>query len=302
VGETKDSASAVLDVLAEEPRRLLEQAYVRLGNPFVMIDTSYNLLYHTENRVGDDPIWNELVALGRFSHETVDFFNEARFIQAFADSEAVALMQNDRLPYDRACATLFDEAGLQLGSIVAVACYRPFAEGDFAEMALLCEQIAGAVYRGGCQPSERVYYDAFLSDLLAGRTSPADPALAAVRADLKDYLFLLAADVSRYERTLTHLAYFRDLFARLGAGYKCYLHLDNVVVLTSAPTPDPEADGALKPLNDFFLRYNIVAGLSGAFQNLSDARPYFRQALFALNRGMSEPAGRGIFKYGNGPG
>jgi hypothetical protein len=287
-------------------RALLRTACADLGNPAVLIDTSYILLANTDNTVHDDPLWNELIALGHFSHETVDFFSRENFIQAFAESSMVAPMRSGALPYDRATGKVFDENGIQLGCIVVVACYRPFEEGDWARLEAACEFLSEALRRHPGLLTEHVFGGGPLVALLAenredggGAAQPAhDPdGLRDLYEGLGSYLFLLVADISRYDPTYSHLAYFRDLFARLQGACKYDLYLDNIVILTGADRPLFSIRHDLPVLGAFFEKYNICAGVSEGFQNLLEARDHYRQALAALNHGMGQSGNRHVFCY-----
>ncbi|MDR3295101.1 MAG: helix-turn-helix domain-containing protein [Clostridiales Family XIII bacterium] len=281
--------------------RILDDAYRVLGNPIVVIDTSYNLLSCTENTVSDDPLWNELTAVGVFSHETVDSFNSAHFIQAVADADVVSLLKHESLPYDRACGKFFDKDGIQLGSIIVVACYRDFSQDDFEQMEQICDNIAEELQKSSCYHlTERVFHDSFISDLLDGENSGGvlfENSLQDLYTDLKSNLFLLVVDICRYEPTLSHLSYLRDTLAHMQGKFKYFIYLNNIVILASLEKPVLRVKKDLAALHDFFIKYNLFAGVSDCFQNLLEAQAYYKQALAALNRGMAQDSARHIFRY-----
>jgi hypothetical protein len=295
--ETVVAATTTATTATHPAQRILDTAYRILGNPIVLIDTSYNLLARTENTSTDDALWNELISGGRFSHETVDFFNTAGFIQAVAGSEVVSLLHSEALAYDRACAKFFDSGGIQLGSIVVVACYRPFEPADFDNMILTCELISADIRRDVFSMTENVFCDATLDALLACSGDLENAGVLTLRAELKPYIYVAVADVSVYEHTLSHLAYFRDVFSRLQKEYKYYIHLNNIVILLGTDRDLLSAERDLKQLGIFFARYHVFVGVSGAFLNLSEFRAHYKQALDALNHGMSQSGGAHIFKY-----
>jgi len=143
---------------------IINEGYKILGNPFVMIDTSYNLLAYVEGVVTDDWLWNEITTFGTFSHETVDFFNTEHFIMAYAQADVVALMKNDKLKYDRANGKLFDKDGVQLGGIIVVACMKPFEEGEMELIEILCETLSIELQNSEFyQKIDRVYQESLLS-------------------------------------------------------------------------------------------------------------------------------------------
>jgi hypothetical protein len=273
---------------------MLDRAAEWLGNPLVLFDTSYTLLAHTHTDVTDDPLWNELLKYGSFTHETVDFFNHSNFIAAVAESDVVALLQSDQLSYDRACGKFFDPDGVQLGAVTVVACHRPFYPSDFADLAVLCECIAAENAHSHVL-TERVFREPLISDLLDGK-QPNVQSLAALEQSFPAYIYAAVADISLYDPTLLHLAYLRDLFMRLLPEARCFLYLNSIVVLVGSESASLRLE-VLTPLATFCEKYNIYAGVSNSFTNLRRLRAYYRQAISALNHGLEQPLAQRIYRY-----
>jgi len=282
-------------------RHILNSAYRILGNPIVLYDTSYNLLAFTEGIVTDDRLWNELTTIGTFSHETVDFFNTENFILSYAESEVVALMQSDKLKYDRMNGKLFDKDNVQLGDICVVACGKPFEEGDGELIVFLCEILSVELQNSEFyQKIERVYQESLFDDFIEGNIKDSDIVknrVKEMRSELKPNLYLAVVDTTQYEHTNTHLAYFRDLFRKLQPEYKYYIHLNNIVIIISTDYAMLSVKRDLDKLNGFFEKYNIRAGISRGFCDLYELKEYFRQAINALNYGLKSRRKQQFFNY-----
>ncbi|MDR1209109.1 MAG: hypothetical protein LBK41_02175 [Clostridiales bacterium] len=280
--------------MEEKIRRILDETSGALGNPVAFFDTSYRLLAHTDNPVEDDPIWNELIRLGTFSHETVDFFNRAGFIKAYAESETIALMRSDELAYDRINGKIFDENGVQIANISIVACQKPFEAKDYEIIEAACERIAEANRAGGDDRiTEQFFSETWLIELLDGGRPDALPdAMTRISAGLR----VAVVDVSQYERTVTHLAYFRDTFSKLRSDFYYFVYLNSVVIIMSG-ADQTAAELELGALREFFAQYDIYAGVSQPFHNILELRKYYKQAIQALNRGADGNAGGNIFTY-----
>jgi hypothetical protein len=263
--------------------RAAEDLWRKLGNPVVIIDTSYRLLAASENPVHDDPLWNELLRLHCFSPETVDYFQRARFVAAVAEAEGegVALLRDEALQYDRACAKFFDADGVQLGSIVVVACVKPFARNDFAHMSRACARI-GRMAAGIMM--EQVFHETLICELLGEGPAPANGHAAAQlrAANPSEYWFVCLVDVTCYDSHLSHLAYFRDMFAQMLPAQHCFLHLNHIVVLAGVNHTAPRPETDLPTLSEYCAAHQFPIGASGAFQELRNLRQYYRQALQAL--------------------
>jgi len=282
---------------------ILNNAYNILGNPIALFDTSYNLWAFTEGIITDDWLWNELTTLGAFSPETVDFFNTENFILSFAESEVITLMQSDRLKYDRISGKLFDYDDVQLGNINVVACSKSFDEGDAELIETLCTILSVELQNSGFyQKIERVYQDSPLDDLIRGNIKEsvmANAKMAELQAGLEPNLYLAVVDITEYEPTNTHLAYFRDLFRKLQPEYKYYIYMNNIVIIISTAHALLSVKRDLHKLNAFFKKYNIYSGISSRFYNLCEMKEYFQQAINALNYGLTSKRKQQIFNYDN---
>jgi len=282
-------------------QHILNGACKILGNPIALYDTSYTLLAFTEGIVTDDWLWNELTTLGTFSHEAVDFFNREHFILSFAESEVVTLMQSDKLKYDRINGKLFDKDNVQLGNIIVIACYTPFAENDSELIEFLCEILSVELQNSELyQNIERVYQESLFDDFIEGNikdSSMVKSRVEKLHSELKPNLYLAVVDTTQYEHTNTQLAYFRDLFRKLQPEYKYYVHLNNVTIIISTDYTMLSVKRDLDKLDEFFAKYNICAGVSRRFCDLYELREHYRQAINALNYGLKSKRKQRFFNY-----
>ncbi|MDR1093679.1 MAG: hypothetical protein LBL66_05975 [Clostridiales bacterium] len=282
-------------------QRVLDEAAERMGNPIAMFDIAYNLWAYTANAATDDPLWNELVRDGKFSHQTVDFFMSENFVEVYARSSGLAVLKSPKLKYDRVNGSIYDKNGLQVANICMVACQKPLADGDLALMRQTCDALAAELASGGYpDTAPRVWGDTLIGDLLEGKTPDESlyrNAIRELRAGSSNLFYVAAADIIQYDGTLTHLAYFCDFLKSIRKDYRYFVYLNNIVILIGAPRPVYNMDKELAPLGEFLKRSNLYVGVSGAFQNPLDLKTHFKQALNALNYGMSLECGRHIFSY-----
>lgn len=281
---------------------ILNAAYKITGHPMAMFDTSYNVLAYTGGIITDDPLWNELTASGGFSHATVDFFLKEGFVKAFAESETVAEMKTEKLKYDRMDGKLFDKDNVQLGNIIAVACFKPFETGDKELLELLCE-IVSVRFRNSeyYKLIDKVYKESLINKLLDGAApeGKCTKAAASLYKGLKANLYLAVADISKYEDTVTHLAYFRDLFRKLQSGHKYFIHLNYIVIIIGTDRLVLSVKNDLGALNWFFSKNRIYAGVSGRFQSFEGMKQAYGEAVCALNYGLKSMRDQHIFVFDN---
>lgn len=282
---------------------LLNIAYKIMGNPIIVFDTSYHLLACTENTVTDDPLWNEIIIYGTFTHDTVNFFNNEQFIDAVAYTDVVTILKSDKLKYDRISSKFFDKDNLHLGNICVIGCYKPIETADFKNAEVICEYLSNEIQNSDYyQKISRVFQETFISQLIEGNFDDKvliENSTNEIYKDLKENLYIAVVDIIEYDDTLTHLAYFKDLFEQLQTEYKYFIYLNNIVIIISTDSPPLNVKRDLNILNDFFKKNKIYAGLSRVFQNLFEIQKYYKQALNALNYGMNVNLDQHIFLHDN---
>lgn len=282
---------------------VLNEWYDIVGNPMVIMGMQYNLLASTKNTVTDDYLWNELVIQGRFSHTTVNFFNTQQFVEDVANTEDVVVLKNENLKYDRICCKLFDKDDLQIGSIIMVACYRPIIEEDFKNIVQLCENISVEMQKSEFYlNTDSLLEETFISHRIEDKIIDEDfseQMMNEIYKGLKSNLYLAVVDIMKYERTVTQLSYMRDMFKNLQLEFKYYIYLNNIVIVLSTDEKTLNINKDFLYLKEFFIENKIYAGISSSFENLSELKKHYRQALNALNYGMDSSDNENIFKYDN---
>lgn len=284
-------------------KHLMGVAYKILGNPIVMIDLCYRCLLYTDIGTTDDPIWNEVFQYGRFSDSTVDFFYTEGFVEISAKADVVYLLKSDQLEHERLCGKLFDEEGMQIGCITVFAFHKPIEPEDYKLVEIICESLSLEIQQSDFyQSMERVFQESVICDLIEGKSfdpQVEEPRIEDLYTNLKPYLYLVVVDITQYEHTLSHLAYFRDLFERMEKDAKFYIYLNNIVMIFSDDQPSLSVQQKLPELCSLFVKHHFYAGISNSFDNIYELKQYYRQALNALNYGMATDNGQYVFRYDN---
>jgi len=284
---------------------IFEKAYKEIGNPIALFDTSYNLLANTVNRVNDDVLWNELTKKGTFSHETVNFFNTEHFIDEVAKTELISILKSDKLKYDRASAKIYNKDGIHIANILVLACYKSIEDKDLKRIEEFCKCLSNELQHSEYnQKIGKVFEESFIKDLIEGKVSKKNQTIKKLEdlyVSQKSNLYVAVIDITNYENTLTHLAYFRDLLGKIQSEFKYYIYLNNIVAIISTNNQILNIRDDLKKLKEFFAKNNIQMGISSDFQNLFELRKYYKQALNALNYGLLDTLKneQHIFEYDN---
>lgn len=272
-----------------------------MGNPIVMFDLTYKMLAHSDNRTDDDPLWNELVTTGGFSHNTVNFFNEEHFIEAYAVSDIVALLKSDKLKYDRLNGKLFGKDDVQIGDIAVVACYKPFDQEDYNNLERICEFFSLELQNSHIyQQTDRITEETLIGGLI--NKAPFDKTYSETIMNelyegMKQNLYIGVLDIIKYDHTLTHLAYFCNLLEKKYRDFKFYIYGNYIVFIASSDDTPPGIKTSLSVLDEFFTENNIYAGISESFCNLFDLHEHYKQAIAALIFGVNDETDRHIYYY-----
>lgn len=282
---------------------LVDTAYKILGNPIVVHGMAYELLANSQNKVTDDWLWNELISNKRFSHQTVNFFNNVKFIKDVADTEETVMLKSKDIKYDRICSKLFDKKYNQIGCFTVIGCYKPLNKQDFKDISIICEYMSKELQASEYYSEvEKVIYETTLSDIIDCKINEEinlQERLDDLYSGLKKYIFVAVVDISQYEHTVTQLIYLKETLKSLQPEYKYFIYLNNIVILISKNSSILNIKEDIPKLNEFFSKNNIFAGVSKSFENLLEIKIFFKQAFNALNYGLESKENNYIFNYHN---
>lgn len=297
-----DKKKQIEELTKKDIQCVLNKAAEIIGNPIALFDITYRFIACTENVTTDDILWNELTGSGKFSHKTVDLFFSEGFINSYAESETCILLRNDKLQYERFCGTIFDEHGFQTGDIVVIACFKPFEPGDSLLVDALCDVISQSWIVEKFGKSEKALLEGSIVNTLI-ETDIIDKKLikevARIYDSLKSNLYIAVIDISQYDKTITHLEYFCDLFSRIQGEYRYCVYFNYIVVIISIDGKFISTEKDLKALSEFFTKNRIYAGVSSKFFELTKMKAYYNEAINALNYGQKSKREQNIFYFDN---
>lgn len=282
---------------------VLNAVFDYIQNPIVVLDLTYNLIAHTENRVTTDKIWNDLLHYRRFTPDMVNFFYRERFLEAFHHQPLVSLLTSDAIEYSSALGKLLDANGTQIGSMAVVYCHKPIEPDDLDLLETACGYVA-AELAATLPPKNKIEHEneLFLSDLIEGKFKSRrynEKKMANLYEKLEQNLYVMVVDIVKYDPSLTHLMYIKSIMEEMAPNFKYYIYVNNIVVLLGTDDDFMNVNRVMPAFLELFKKNNIYAGLSGGFQNLIDLQEYYRQALNALNYGLNLQSTRNVYLYDN---
>lgn len=268
---------------------LLDESYKILGNPIVMFDTDYKLLFHNED-ITDDPLWNEIITYGRFCKETQEFFKNEGFIEDVANAKGITFMTSGKLKYDRFTGKVFNKNHTHVANLVVIESDKPFQPHDPVVFEAICNLITGEISQSEFyQTYETMYQETLIKNLIDGNLADRElytAHVAIIYDSLKANLYLAVVDISQCDSDYTKLAYFRDLFKQTQADYQYIIYSNYILIIISTDYRSLSIDKELTELNKLFEHNNIYTGISSRFENLFELPKHYAEAVNALNNGL----------------
>lgn len=282
---------------------LLDEAYEIFGNPIAIFDTEYNLQAYT-NVITDDPIWNELIAHGSFSHETQILFMEEGFIDAVANTQTIVFLMSDKIKYDRISGKLYsnyNSSKVHVANLIMVACNKPFQKDEAAIFEAVCNTFSKEINKDVFyQIYGKRYQENYINKLIDGEIEEKElyaAHIAIVYNGFPSSMRLVAADIGQCDPEYSKLAYFKDLFMQAQRNFEYAVYANYIVIIINSNHIKFNAKRDLKKLYNIFKENNIAAGVSRAFDNMFALQKHYDEAVNALEAGVQKETHELIFVY-----
>ena len=292
---TLSSASGDLQALA----RL---AYEYLENPVILSDKNWRTLaIYPEIDIPEDDDWMQFRHSGMLSLEVAPENLKADLAGAISAAKEPFFRHDPRMRYGRLYCNV--TAGNHAMATVSILEYsRPFTQDDHAITAMLAEAVSSELQKreklGWSRGQE---YESFLSDLLdGGQMSPAlvNERFKSLNIRLHRYLSLCAVDVRRFDSGRYSLSFFRDYLERIIPDSSAIVYNDTIVLLRSFNRADKLRNVEKLPdLVRFLTERHAGCGVSRCFEDLSELRTSYEQAMLALSLGPGAQTGQPFFFY-----
>lgn len=271
-------------------QHLLNEFSIIIENPMLIHDMEYSLIAYTDGNIADDPIWNEFMAHGRLSRETIEFCMRECFIDAVSNCDGVTYLISDKLKYDRIFGQLYNSDHMPVADLCAVAYNKPFDKDAPALIKTICDKLSKEL--GGddyYQNYGQTYQESIMRKLIEGTIEDRrlySGHLANIYMGLKTNIYLVVADIAQSGAAHENLKYFKDLFMRTQPAFKYVIYDNYIVILISTNSKTFNAEKNLAGLYELFEQNSIFFGISSSFENLFEMPIYYNEAVSALKNGL----------------
>ena len=269
---------------------LLDAAYLIMHNPITMYNADYNLIAYVGELSGD-PIWSELVSTGTYSMSTREFFARESMTESAANAQKKWFVRSKNIVYNRLLIYIFNKEHIKV-AVLTLYERNAFNEDDVNAFEKLADII---IYEIRSDADFTAYGRAFHEDkivmLLDGAIKEPilyTPQVQILYDDFEDYLYVAvvgeAVNAVGYNRN--DPAFYKNMLIDMFGSFKFAVYTDYVVMILSSKYNKLDEKLLCEPLNGFFSRYDLYAGISDCFESLYELREYYDKAVNLLKNGV----------------
>lgn len=265
---------------------LVDIASKLIGNPLIVIDSSYNVLATSRTISVDDMQWKENMKRGYLTYEYIAALNNLEGIKNAPDDNQPFITCCVTSPIRRTFSKLFIN-GLFLGYYIAIESNSKFEETSNELYLLISEVIAKevSVERNDIMHNHNQTYEGLLVDILDGNFKNRTVFHEGIEGSvfkLNSTYQLIAVDLSTYQDFNSLNENFKkSINACLPNSYNVY-YKKNIVILINLCQKFFQSDGCFEPFIAFLTKNNLKAGISASFTDLYRLPEHHKQAVTAL--------------------
>jgi sugar diacid utilization regulator len=293
----------LLDVLAHGNgmQHIIDVGSELLGNPIILVDSTFKLLYCTRNVETEDIYWNELVREGYFSNETVTFLRTHKYFELMNRDSGPVFFSRDVFGVARILWRIKVKNKV-VGQLCLLESNKLLSESDIRLFAKLCDVVSCEMQKSTfIRNSKGHMYEAFISDILDGKINAKitiDERIKYLDLELKENLYVFTVNTTTlYDKENIYVTYIRDVLEQIVNGSKPIIYRDNIVIIVNRSSEISMQEHDMKNLMEFLKNNNIYCGISRCFKELVNLKEYFGQSVKALYYGMHMSKEKRVFLY-----
>ena len=294
-------AETILNILFyENGIQSLVDAFTRaFNNPVFVFDAGYHLLACNWEMAKADPISKRICDNMGFTEEEFNIINKANHIhEKVKKSEKPIKVYHKEQGFEQLICAI--DTRKDLGHIVINAVNRPFNETDYELLTMLKEGVYQQLRKEEFVNDNSGYpYEYFLKDLLDGKIATPkryQKRLGYVNTTFSDNMYCLVVETARSSSTL-NVFLIRNRLEGLFPDTKTLMYNGEIIVLFCLPKNQELTEKDYKRIQKLCSELDIFAGLSNIFSDLMDLSEYYKQALRAIEIGITEKQDPGLYIY-----
>lgn len=270
----------------DDIQKICDLAREFMHNPIVVMDNSLKHIAESSETILKDAIWIDQRKNGSYiSADYVQVLAEQTGYKKDHYSTSPVLLPKGKLKYRRIISHIF-LSNHPIGTIVIFEVQRTIQEVDLKLVKMLSEVLTLKMKSDEfLLYSQGVVYEHLFQDLLDETitSSVLYERIKSHHLTIEEDIYVLAVDISEFDRTYKTLQYFRSVMDEIIEKGKSILYNNYIVIVVMCKDGIYLSGNEISKMNTFCKEKKLSAGISRCFHDISMLKTHFEQAITALN-------------------
>jgi sugar diacid utilization regulator len=270
----------------DDIQKICDLAKEFLHNPIVVLDNSLKHIAESSETKVKAAIWIDQRKNGSYiSTDYVQVLAEQAGYKKDHYSTSPVLLPKGKLKYRRIISHIFLNHH-PIGTIVIFEVQRNIQEVDLKIAKMLSEVLTLKMKNDEfLLYSKGVVYEHLFQDLLDETitSSVLYERIKSHHLTIEEDIYVLAVDISEFDRTYKTLQYFRSVMDEIIEKGKSILYNNYIVIVVMCKDGIYLSGNEISKMNTFCKEKKLSAGISRCFHDISMLKTHFEQAITALN-------------------
>lgn len=291
---------SLLEILSFEGgiQEMIDHAFQILENPIFVFDSSFKLIAANWAEAERHGIGTEMIQNGGFSQFEFSLANKDHIHERIKKSDMPLLMRHKELGYEQMIISI--NTMRDLGHMVIDAVNRPFNPMDKHAVWVLKEYIDQQMRKDEfIRNSKGFHYESFLKDLLDEKI-----AIGKSFMDRMEYvgvaftgnMYCVVVEIARSSCTINPYR-IRNEFESHFSNCKTLIYNGQIVILLNTPKNKLLSKEELQTAIKICEENGLYAGMSNCFPDIIQFAEYYKQALRAIELGITFTTTPTLFLY-----
>lgn len=264
---------------------LVDVAYEVFGNPIYVVDTRHKYIAMSSGIIADTSFAFEENKIGYINEEGIEYLKKNKIDEKIRLGNAPIYFINP-LHNKGMLVDVITINQIEVGHVMLYEQDRPFGEFDSILLHRTSRIISMELQKNSFITDNKGFmYSYFLADLLdnpISNYSTVSKRLETIGYDLKQDQYILVIPPHSYRDTTTKLDIIVEQLRYILPNSIYVIYENSIVFLISRNRKDGITDFEYKRITEFLKANRLIAGMSNFFEDLRDAKRFYKQALKSI--------------------
>lgn len=280
-------------------QKMIDLVSPAFQNAIAVFDANYELLGANYDEIGKNEIGKKIMQQKGLGDDEIELLNHLNHIHHKVQSSPVpVVVHHPEIGYDQLIFSINPEKNV--GHIVITAQNHPITENDKKMLVLLAHGIDQKLKNDTFIRNNRGFqYEYFLKDLLDGKLavlSDKNKQFQYIEHYFTSRLYCIVIETARSSSAI-NISHIRNLFEAILPDSTSIIYDGEIVFIPYAQPYEVLPVTICKKLQEICTKYDLYAGLSNSFGKITQLPDYYKQALRAIELGISHQKSADLFRY-----